>query len=338
VGDELLRPSVIYSPAVRALLGEGDVDVRAVAHVTGGGLVGNLPRVLPDGLDAEVDRSTWEVPRVFTEIQRHGRIDDGEMARVFNLGIGMVVAVPPDYDIEVWRRQAQTTPQADLLYFIGLKHVALIGTLTSFRDGCGVGVDRAAFTFTLVDSTLHRVPAAPLPQRRPGCGDPRPFGVELWVAGSGTAWPTGTDYLARRLNLPDALSEISGSGGFVGGVLTRTVPFEACEIVAIGPVRDHCKLRYDGSTATLSGTLRDATCGGPVVGAVVQLREIDPGLPTPYRIRPTGSGAAGEYRIGALQTGLRHVLTVRQTVAGVDLFTEFADTLRSMFDPQPPRA
>jgi phosphoribosylformylglycinamidine cyclo-ligase len=97
VGDELLAPSVIYSPAVRALLdSDGDVDVRAVAHITGGGLVGNLPRVLPDGLDAEVDRSTWEVPRVFTEIQRHGRIDDQEMARVFNLGIGMVVAVPAD--------------------------------------------------------------------------------------------------------------------------------------------------------------------------------------------------------------------------------------------------
>ena len=94
VGDELLRPSVIYSPAVHALL--GDVDVRAIAHVTGGGLVGNVPRVLPEGLDAVVDRSTWEVPRVFTEIQRRGNIDDAEMARVFNLGIGMVVAVPVD--------------------------------------------------------------------------------------------------------------------------------------------------------------------------------------------------------------------------------------------------
>ena len=93
VGDELLLPSVIYAPAVRSLL--GDVDVRAIAHITGGGLVGNLPRVLPEGLDAEVDRSTWEVPRVFTEIQRLGGIADDEMAKVFNLGIGMVVAVPP---------------------------------------------------------------------------------------------------------------------------------------------------------------------------------------------------------------------------------------------------
>jgi phosphoribosylformylglycinamidine cyclo-ligase len=94
VADELLRPSVIYAPAVARLL--GDVDVRAVAHITGGGLVGNLPRVLPAGVDAEVDRSSWEVPRVFAEIQRRGGIADGEMAAVFNLGVGMVVVVPPD--------------------------------------------------------------------------------------------------------------------------------------------------------------------------------------------------------------------------------------------------
>jgi phosphoribosylformylglycinamidine cyclo-ligase len=94
VVDELLRPSIIYAPAILELL--GDIDVRAVAHITGGGLVGNLPRVLPDGLDAQVDRMSWEVPRVFTEIQRRGQIVDEEMARVFNLGIGMVVVVPPD--------------------------------------------------------------------------------------------------------------------------------------------------------------------------------------------------------------------------------------------------
>ena len=89
VADELLRPSVIYAPAVQRLL--GDVDVRAVAHITGGGIVGNLPRVLPAGVDAVVERSAWEVPRVFAEIQRLGDVSDDEMARVFNLGLGMVV-------------------------------------------------------------------------------------------------------------------------------------------------------------------------------------------------------------------------------------------------------
>jgi phosphoribosylformylglycinamidine cyclo-ligase len=93
LGEELLEPSVIYAPAVGAL--QRAVDVRAVAHVTGGGIAGNLSRVLPPGVDAVVRREAWEVPRIFGEIQRLGAVDDDEMARVFNLGIGMVVAVPP---------------------------------------------------------------------------------------------------------------------------------------------------------------------------------------------------------------------------------------------------
>src|SRR5690606_11943595 len=67
LGEELLVPSVIYAPAIAALLKV--IDVRAVAHITGGGLPGNIARVLPEGADATVDRSTWETPRIFQEIQ-----------------------------------------------------------------------------------------------------------------------------------------------------------------------------------------------------------------------------------------------------------------------------
>ncbi len=94
LADELLEPSVIYAPAIGALL--RGVDVRAVAHITGGGLPGNLGRVLPRDCDAVVRRRAWEAPPIFGEIQRLGMVDDDEMARVFNLGIGMVVVVPPD--------------------------------------------------------------------------------------------------------------------------------------------------------------------------------------------------------------------------------------------------
>ncbi|MEJ7585500.1 MAG: phosphoribosylformylglycinamidine cyclo-ligase [Acidimicrobiales bacterium] len=94
LADELLEPSVIYAPAVMALVGR--VDVRALAHVTGGGIPGNLARVLPAGVDAVVDTSTWESPRVFGEIQRLGAVSAEEMARVFNLGIGLIAIVPPD--------------------------------------------------------------------------------------------------------------------------------------------------------------------------------------------------------------------------------------------------
>jgi phosphoribosylformylglycinamidine cyclo-ligase len=98
LGDELLRPSIIYTPAVRAAVagGGGGGGVHAVAHITGGGFEGNVPRMLPDGLKATVDRGSWSVPPIFSEIRRLGNVSAGEMARVFNLGLGMVMAVDPD--------------------------------------------------------------------------------------------------------------------------------------------------------------------------------------------------------------------------------------------------
>jgi phosphoribosylformylglycinamidine cyclo-ligase len=93
VGDELLRPSVIYTPGVRAAIAAS--GVHAVAHITGGGFEGNVPRALPDGARAVIDRGTWTVPRIFSEIRRLGQVEDDEMARVFNLGLGMVMAVAP---------------------------------------------------------------------------------------------------------------------------------------------------------------------------------------------------------------------------------------------------
>ena len=92
LADELLDPSVIYAPAVVAALAHH--EVHAAAHVTGGGLPGNLPRVINDKLDAVVDRSTWEVPRIFRELQAMGNVSDDEMDRVFNMGLGMVLVVP----------------------------------------------------------------------------------------------------------------------------------------------------------------------------------------------------------------------------------------------------
>ncbi len=94
VADELLLPSVIYTPAVRAAMAAA--EVHAVAHVTGGGFAGNIPRVLPNGCRAVLVRGSWTIPPIFSEIRRLGMVDDDEMCRVFNLGLGMVVAVPAD--------------------------------------------------------------------------------------------------------------------------------------------------------------------------------------------------------------------------------------------------
>ncbi len=92
LGEELLVPSVIYSPALRALVSA--VEVHAFAHVTGGGIPGNLARVLPAGLGAVVRVGSWPRPRIFDVIQEAGGVADAEMARVFNLGLGMLAVVP----------------------------------------------------------------------------------------------------------------------------------------------------------------------------------------------------------------------------------------------------
>jgi phosphoribosylformylglycinamidine cyclo-ligase len=94
LGEELLRPSVIYTPAVRAAIEAA--DVHAVAHITGGGFGGNIPRALPEGTRAVVEQGSWEIPAIFGEIRRLGQVADDEMARVFNLGLGMVLVVAAD--------------------------------------------------------------------------------------------------------------------------------------------------------------------------------------------------------------------------------------------------
>ena len=93
IGDALMAPHRSFLPALTPLLEAG--LVRAAAHVTGGGIPGNLPRVLPSGLGAEVDTGAWERPPVFDLLQRVGEIDEGEMRSVFNLGVGMIVVVRP---------------------------------------------------------------------------------------------------------------------------------------------------------------------------------------------------------------------------------------------------
>ena len=92
LADELLTPSVIYAPAMLELARK--VPVHAFAHVTGGGIPGNLARVLPDSCDAVVYRGRWEEPRIFAEVQRAGDVSDSEMEAVCNLGLGMLAVVP----------------------------------------------------------------------------------------------------------------------------------------------------------------------------------------------------------------------------------------------------
>lgn len=94
VGEVLLRVHRSYLPSVYPLVEAGSIN--ALAHITGGGIPENLARVIPDGLQAVVDRSSWEVPVEFRSIMEHGGIELDEMFRTFNMGVGMLAAVSAD--------------------------------------------------------------------------------------------------------------------------------------------------------------------------------------------------------------------------------------------------
>jgi len=93
LGEALMEPTRLYAKATRALI-EGSVDLRAMSHITGGGLPGNLPRVLPDGLGARIELASFPRPRVFDLLASAGPIDEHELRRTFNIGLGYAVIVP----------------------------------------------------------------------------------------------------------------------------------------------------------------------------------------------------------------------------------------------------
>jgi phosphoribosylformylglycinamidine cyclo-ligase len=94
IGDALLEPHRSYLPLVKPVLATG--WIKGMAHITGGGITENLPRILPEGTAARVRTSSWTIPRVFTWLQESGRVPMPDMMRTFNMGVGLVVAVSPD--------------------------------------------------------------------------------------------------------------------------------------------------------------------------------------------------------------------------------------------------
>ncbi|MGH7255898.1 MAG: phosphoribosylformylglycinamidine cyclo-ligase [Nitrospirales bacterium] len=92
IGDALLTPTRIYVKSVLALSSE--FDIRGIAHITGGGLTENVPRILPEGTVARIGRQAWSVPPLFAVLQQMGQVEPEEMYRVFNMGIGLVLVAP----------------------------------------------------------------------------------------------------------------------------------------------------------------------------------------------------------------------------------------------------
>lgn len=94
LGEVLLEPHRCYYSELKPLLPK----IKGLAHITGGGFQGNIPRILPKGLAAQIDKSAWQVPPIFKLIQENGKVDEVEMYQVFNMGIGMVVICAPEQE------------------------------------------------------------------------------------------------------------------------------------------------------------------------------------------------------------------------------------------------
>ncbi len=122
IGGALLAPTRIYVKPLLTLMLE--VPVKGMAHITGGGLIENVPRVLPPGTQARLDRALWMRPPIFDWLQRHGSVTDDEMHRVFNCGIGMIVVVAPAHVERTLRMLADAGERA-----------SRIGTITAQPAG-----------------------------------------------------------------------------------------------------------------------------------------------------------------------------------------------------------
>jgi len=118
IGKALLEPTKIYVRSIVKLLSDypDSCPVGAMAHITGGGLVGNIPRVLSDDCDAVIDKSGWDVPEIFGYLQEKGPVEEEEMFRVFNMGIGYVVIVDGAYADEV---SAKLSESGESVFIIG---------------------------------------------------------------------------------------------------------------------------------------------------------------------------------------------------------------------------
>ncbi len=114
LGQALLEPTKIYVKSLLELL--KTVPVHALAHITGGGLTENLPRVLPEGLDASVDLNTWEFPEIFKWLQENGNVSQADMLTTFNCGIGMIVCVDAEDEVET---MAILSQQGESVFAVG---------------------------------------------------------------------------------------------------------------------------------------------------------------------------------------------------------------------------
>jgi phosphoribosylformylglycinamidine cyclo-ligase len=134
LGETLLLPTKIYVKTILNLISK--YNIKGIAHITGGGLLENIPRILPEGTAVTIDKNSWEVPYIFSYIQEKGKIDQMEMFRVFNMGIGMVIVVSEQ---DVLRVMSELKNDIYLNCDTGINHASIIGQVISGNKKVYIG-------------------------------------------------------------------------------------------------------------------------------------------------------------------------------------------------------
>jgi len=136
LGEELLAPTRIYVKPVLYLLAK--YKILGIAHITGGGMVENIPRILPEGVSVQIDQKSWPKSPIFSLIQKEGKISDEEIYRTFNMGIGMALIVRPDKADKIIDELKQLNFSSYLIGRVVKRETKVPGTFVSLFKGEGV--------------------------------------------------------------------------------------------------------------------------------------------------------------------------------------------------------
>lgn len=227
------------------------------------------------------------------------RLESGDTAEA-------VVDIPRYYPVEVSVAQIRAP---DYIRIPGPRHLPFLVKTARFYDRCGWGADSVRLE---PDSADVRLFGAEFNEgevdERANCGYVTVTRRGFWMAASEASWPVSDASALAGLGIPEQHSNITNAVGFLGGVLSRSVPYEQCTFQASPgtPVPSYCVLRYDEATATLKGRVREVRCGdGPLDSVTVTVTELDR---DPAKVRTIFTDPTGAYEISGLDPGVRYMV------------------------------
>lgn len=223
-----------------------------------------------------------------------------------------VVRIPEYYPVDVWIAQPTgygPSHVPDRVYAVGPPHLPFLALATRYYDRCGWGMDTVWYKGApLDDGSYESAIGRDSVDERGRCGRITVTRRRLWTVASEDPWPEAATYSAAGVGQSALASNVTHALGFIGGVLTRSVPYENCRF-DYGEIQygyEYCVLHYDKQTAGLSGKITETRCGdGPIDSVTVMVRELDR---DPPKLRTVLTDPTGAYDLSGLEPGVRYMV------------------------------